>query len=356
MKAPDPFGLLDALLEPLEGTRQLAAIRRGLWIHQTAPRPPVGLTPHAIIHRQNKLVVRYYAPKTPAFRTPVVVVPSLINRAYICDLEPDRSLVGGLAALGHPTYLIDWGEPGPEDSGQGVTPTLLMLRRSMDRIARHAQAPRVHLFGYCQGGTLAVMAAARWPAPVASLSVLNAPVLFAEGGRFRRFVEGCDPATLEDPDGLVPVALMGVAFKLLDPMGNWTKYAGIDAAAKDPTSLRRALARERWLEENVPAPGAFVREFIRLGYQEDRLIAGTWEVDGQPVRLGDIRAPLHCVVCQRDAISPAAACKPLYDAVGSADKTLSDLEAGHIGVVVGGMGPKVFYPLLHRWFEAREGA
>lgn len=355
---PDPFGALSSFVDPIDGLHQVDQVRRGLWIHATTPRPPVGTTPHQVVFRQNKLTLRHYAPQgAQRAAAPVVVIPSLINRASICDLEPDRSLVGGLARLGHPVYLVDWGVPAEEDAGDDVGKVVLgLLHRSIDRACRHAGAPAAHLFGYCQGGTLAAMYAALRPARVASLSVLNGPVKFSEGGRFRAF---CDTSVFDvdravPVGGNVPVETMAVAFKLLDPMGNWSKFIGLERASHDAVSLGRALARERWLEENVPMPGAFAREFVKHAYQEDRLLAGTWTLRGEPVRLENIKAPTMVVVCQRDEIAPAAACKPLYDAVGG-PKKLVELEAGHIGVVVGSVGPRQFYPLLDRWFRAGVG-
>ncbi len=352
--SPDPLGLWDALLGQLGGPEAVARVRRGMWIHATTPRPPVGLTPHEVVHRQNKLMLRHYpAQGERRRRVPLVVVPSLINRAYICDLEPDRSLVGGLSALGHPVYLVDWGVAGPEDAQQSVADVMAMLHRSIDRACRHSGAKTANVFGYCQGGTLAAMAAALDGARFGSLAVLNAPVRFSEGGRFRRFVEpgSLDLDDIVGPDGMVSTDLMALSFRMLDPMGNWTKYLGIEAAGRDPVALRRALARERWLEENVPMPGVFAREFIGRAYQEDRLMDGSWEVGGRLVRLANITAPLLAVVCQRDAISPAGACTPLVEAVSSPVRELRELDAGHIGVVVGASGPRTFYPLLDRWFR-----
>ena len=352
---PDPLGLFSPLMRGLGGLDAVEQVRRGMWIYASTPRPPVGTTPHAVVFAQNKLVVRYYAPQAAdARRTPVVLVPSLINRAYILDLEPDRSLCAGLARLGHPVYLVDWGVPGPEDADHDVAHVVLtLLHRSMDRILRHARQPRALVLGYCQGGTLSAMYAALRPERVAGLVALNAPVRFSEAGRFRRFV---DPATFDversiRPDGLVNTDVMELAFKLLDPMGNWTKYRAIDAAAKDPVQLGRAMARERWLEENVPMPGAFAREFIRCAYQEDRLVAGGWSLRGEAVSLAAVEAPLLVVACSRDTISPPGACLPLVELAGSARKRSVVLDAGHIGVVVGGMGPKVFYPMLDRWIR-----
>lgn len=363
---PDPLALLRPLVAGIGGLDQADRVRRGASLLETLPRPPVGLTPHQVIHRQNKLVVRFYAPD-PARATgrPVVVVPSMINRAYIVDLEPDRSLVGALAAAGHPTYLVDWGEPGPEDAHDDVGHVLLtLLRRSIDRVRRHARGasggplPPVHLLGYCQGGTLSAMYAALRPQDVAGLVALNAPVRFSQGGRFASFVAPghFDVEQAISPDALVPVEVMKVAFKLLDPMGNWTKHLAIEQASHDPKALARTLARERWLEENVPMPGTFAREFIRAAYQEDRLLEGSWTVRGQVVDLRRITCPLLVAACARDFISPKEACLPLAQATGSADVTTEVLETGHIGVVVGGFGPKVFFPMLDRWFRRVDGA
>ncbi len=372
---PDPLAVFRPLVEGIGGFDQSDRVRRGMQLLASLPRPPVGQTPHRVIHRQNKLEVRAYAPAPDLrTRTPVLVVPSMINRASICDLEPDRSLVGGLARLGHPTYLLDWGVPGLEDAHDDVGHVLLtLLQRSIDRVRRHARAtagapasaplPPVFLLGYCQGGTLGAMYAALRPRGIAGLVALNAPVAFSHGGRFRRFVEAehLDVDAVVDPDGLVPVELMAAAFKLLDPMGNWSKHLAITAAAEkaeqgDGRTLARVLARERWLEENVPMPGTFAREFIKNAYQQDRLLDGSWEVRGQRIDLSRITAPTLVATARRDFISPPESCLPLGDLVGCDDVTVEVLESGHIGVVVGSFGPRVFYPLLDRWFRDHQPA
>jgi polyhydroxyalkanoate synthase len=355
----DPFLATDAAFTAFGGPEEVARVRRGMWILATAPRPPVGLTPHEVVFRQNKLTVRFYRPRPQALthlpavpRLPVVLIPSLINRSYILDLEPERSLVAALAQYGHPTYLIDWGVPGPEDATDDVAHVLLdLLHRSIDRVCRHAGTSQALLFGYCQGGTLAAMYAALRPTRVRALATLAAPVRFAGAGRFASFVQKqtFDVDRAIDADGLLPVDVMKSAFKLLDPMGNWSKHLGIEAAAREPAALARVLARERWLEENVPMPGAFAREFIRHTYQDDDLLAGRWALRGERVDLSAIRCPLLVVACRNDFIAPHEACAPLATAVASSHVQVELLDVGHIGVVVGSMGPKRFYPLLDRW-------
>jgi polyhydroxyalkanoate synthase len=351
---PDPLDALRPLVAGIAGLDHADRVRRGAALLSRAPRPPVGLTPHRIIHRQNKLCVRFYAPSGESTGVPVVVVPSMINKAWICDLEPDRSLVGGLAERGHPVYLVDWGVPGDEDAGQTVADTLRLLQRSIDRACRHAGAPQALLLGYCQGGTLATLLTALHPERVRGLSCFNTPVHFAHGGRFRRFVDAShlDVEAAFPADRLVPVALMRAAFQLLDPMGVWQKHLALERVADDPTRLRRSLARERWLEENVPMPGAFAQEFIAKTYQEDALMSGSWVVGGRRVDLSSITCPVQVTASSRDPIAPPASVLPLAELVGSDDVTVETLDTGHIGIVVGSFGPRVFFPRLDRWLRA----
>lgn len=347
MKAP-------GAVPPRWGTDPFARMQRGAVIHALAPRPPVGLTPFRVIHRQDKLEVRYYAPRGRADGAPLLLVPSLINRSYILDLEPDRSLVRAMTGAGHPVYLVDWGTPGPEDAAEDVGYLLLeLLHRSIDRVCRHARLPAVAVLGYCQGGTLSAMYAALRPARVAALVALNAPVSFKDGGRFRSFVapEVFEVERIFDADGLVSPAVMRPGFQLLDPVGSWTRFLAVEAAGEDPTQLRRVMARERWLEDNVPVPGAFARDFIRNAYQEDRLLAGTWSVRGEAVDLRKLVAPLLVVCCAKDFICPPAAATPLAAAVGATDTEVHTLPCGHIGVVVGAEGPRRFFPLLDTWLR-----
>lgn len=349
---PDPLAFLGPLAEGIDGIEQLERVRRGTHVHQATPRPPVGLTPHQVIHRQDKLALRYYAPSGEQAALPVVLVPSLINRAWILDLEPERSLVRGLSEQGHATYLVDWGVPGPEDADEDVGYVLEeLLHRAVRRACRHAGTQQAIVFGYCMGGTLAAMYTALHPERVAGLACLATPVDFDKGGRFRDFVDAhiFEPAALDR--GLVPVDLMKPAFKLLDPMGHWNKFIALDHAAANPRTLHRALVRERWLEENVPVSGAFAREFIERAYQHNALVNGGWQLRGRDVALQHITCPVLVTPCARDFIAPTEACLPLAELVGSDDITVEVLQAGHIGAVVGGYGPKVYYPLLDQWFR-----
>ena len=86
----------------------------------TRPKPVVGATPADAVYSENKWRLLRYRPRPAsegglAFRTPVLLVPSLINRHYVLDLQPGRSFAAWLVARGHDVFIVDWGTPTDED-------------------------------------------------------------------------------------------------------------------------------------------------------------------------------------------------------------------------------------------------
>ena len=92
-------------------------------------------------------------------RPPVLFVPSLVNRAYVLDLVPGRSMLRWLAGAGVRPLLLDWGWPGAVERGFTLTD---YIAGRLERASRRSGAPVV-LAGYCMGGLLAVAAALRRP-------------------------------------------------------------------------------------------------------------------------------------------------------------------------------------------------
>lgn len=355
---PNLLDLL-ALLDPSAGggpgvgsPATPSRVLRGARLAAALPRPPVGLTPHREIHRHDKLRVLYYPPEPGGTHegVPLLFVPSLVNRAWILDLEPGRSPIRALAWNGHPVYLLDWGEPGPEDADEGMAYFLdTLLHHAVARVCRHAGVPRLALFGYCMGGTLAAMYTALHPRRVAGLMTLCAPARFSQGGRLRSLVAEpvVDLDAVIPPGRLVPVEVLRQVFRCLHPMGPWEQALGLERAARDPRTLFRFLARYHWIEENVPIPGAFAREFVQNGYREDRLLEGTWPVGARIVDLRRIEVPLTVLSCRKDPVVPPESARPLAAATASDDVREVCFPTGHVRIVVGASGPRHLYPLLH---------
>src|SRR5580698_4025222 len=131
----------------------------------TRPRPPVGSTPADVVHAENKWkLLRYRRATPPRYGTPVLMVPSLINRHYVLDLLPGKSFAEWLLARGFDVYCIDWGSPGDEDRFLTFDDICDgYLGRAVRTVARTAKGGKAHLLGYCMGGILASIYTAARP-------------------------------------------------------------------------------------------------------------------------------------------------------------------------------------------------
>ena len=119
----------------------------------------VGETPSEVVYRENKLELHRYEPEgEPVQEIPIVVVYALINRPYILDLQPDRSVVRQLQRAGFTTYLIDWGEPSRLDTSLGLDDYVARyIDNCVDEVCALEDVDQVNILGYCMGGTMSAM-------------------------------------------------------------------------------------------------------------------------------------------------------------------------------------------------------
>lgn len=326
----------------------------------SAPRTRVGLTPADVVHRENKWRLLRYRPRREglAYATPIVMVPSLINRHYVLDLMPGKSLVEWLVARGHDVFVIDWGTPSDEDRYVDFDDVCdRYLGRAVRLGARIAGSPGVHLLGYCLGGTLAVIYASVRPERVTSLVALAAPVGFSDDGPLSRWTRSAsfDVGALVEATGNVPWQIMQAAFQLLRPTLNLSKAVGVIDRGYDDEFLDGFFALETWGNDNVSFPGGCYRRYVEELYRGDALLAGTFSLSGEPARLEAIVCPTLAITFEHDAIVPAASAAVLLERIGSEDKRRIHLSGGHVGAVVSRKASRALWPELARFWHERDG-
>jgi polyhydroxyalkanoate synthase len=328
----------------------LALLRR-------APRglPPVGQTPHEVAWTENKWRLLRFAPRERRHRTPVLLVPSLINRWYVLDLGPGRSFIEWLVAQGHEVLCIDWGTPRGEDRYLTWDD---IGGRYLGRAVRIAarETGRTHLLGYCLGGTLTTAYAAAFPEEIATLTALAAPVDFEHAGVMAAWTRTptFDVRALIDAFGNVPWPIMQASFQMLKPTLGAAKLVALLDRAWDDEFLDGFLATERWGNDNVAFPGACYEQYIEQLYRQNRLIAGTFTVCGRPARLPGLRCPLLAIAFTEDHIVPLPSARPLVELAGSRDKQLLVERGGHVGAVVSRKAAGRLWPALHTFWAQRD--
>lgn len=326
----------------------------------TAMDAPLGQTPKEVVWKKNKSRLYRYLRETPAtHETPVFLSMPLINRADILDLRPGGSFVEFLIGQGFDVFMYDWGEWGPEDRNVDVDE---ILTSYLPRAVRHASeiAERdMTMLGYCIGGTLAACFAALYPeAPIRNLILFTAPIDFSESGDFGVWTQkGLFPIeAIRDVMPTVPGDFIDVGSKMLNPLGTWVgTYVKLWEKLADPKfDVKGWQAMYRWVNDGTPFPGAAYYQWITQFYQENRLIKGTLEIDGKPVRLSNIRLPIFNVAASADTIAPRSTTAAILDAVSSEDKDELLLSGGHVGIVVGRTAKGNLWPHVAEWLAQHD--
>ncbi|MDD2715061.1 MAG: alpha/beta fold hydrolase [Candidatus Wallbacteria bacterium] len=291
-------------------------------------------TPNSTIYREGTFRLLKYNPN-PRLSTPLLIVPSLINRYYILDLMQGNSLIEYLTQAGFSVYLLDWGIPGREQDHLSFEHYInKWIRRAVTQVLRDSGEPSCALLGYCMGGTMAACYAAADQKRINALISLAAPYDFSGDDPLSLLARNMDLDKLVDSRGYIPAELLQAGFLMAQPLSPLQKarslYDNNDDARKNDVFLHL----ERWLSDNVPFPKEAYRQYIREFYRENNLISGKFSLNGRKIKLSDIKAPVLSVIATRDSIVPAKASLALNEAVSGTAETI-EIDAGHIGIVMG---------------------
>lgn len=327
---------IDSVLTGIERYRQHP-------YHRDLPDPPV-------VWREGATRILDYGP--PGGR-PALFVPSLVNRHYILDLSPGKSLMRWLAGHGVRPLLIDWGTPGPLERRFTLTDYIAgRLERALDAIVEETGRP-VPIVGYCMGGLLTTALALRRPKAVAGLGLLATPWDFhaedaATAKRAAALFQPFGPAL--DHWGELPTDALQALFTQLDPMlalKKFGQFARMDPASRAAVAF---VALEDWLNDGVPLVAAVARDALAGWYGRNDTVTGNWLVGGLPVDPSRIRVPTLALIPERDRIVPPASAMALPKVIPGAEMIVPPL--GHIGMVVSaGAETGVWRPLAD-WLAA----
>lgn len=277
---------------------------------------------------------------------PILVVPSLVNRAQVLDLDEGASLMRFLAGQGLRPLLLDWGWPEAEERGMTLTDLIAgRLERAMAAVPGE-----MVLLGYCMGGLLALAAALRRPERVSGLALLATPWDFhadPEAPDLARLLPGLE--AMMAPMGALPVDAIQSLFALLDPFGLARKFRAFGRLDMAGARARRFVVLEDWLNDGVPLPAPVARECIADWYGANLPGRGDWRVAGWKVRPEEWRGPAFVAIPSRDRIVLPASARALAAALPTPH--VLDAAAGHIGMVAGEGAERVLWRPLLEWLR-----
>ena len=319
----------------------------------------VGETPSEVVYTENKLELLHYESMTEEQNeVPIVIVYALINKPFILDLQPDRSVIRRLLEAGHDVYLIDWNEPSRLDQHLTLDDYVnRYMENCVDVIRERSGQDAINVLGYCMGGTMAAMYAAQHPEKVKTLGLMAAGLCFDRSGGVLEIWgddEYYDPEDVTETYGNMPAEFLDIGFALMDPVANFVaKYVRLYDNLEDEDFVENFARMERWLDEGIDVAGETYAQFLKDIYQENKLYKNELELEGKPVDVGKIDMPILQIIGEYDHLVPAGASKPFNEIVGSDDVTTIEYPTGHIGLSVSGSSHEEVWPRVAEWFHDR---
>ncbi|MDA4845145.1 PHA/PHB synthase family protein [Hoeflea poritis] len=125
----------------------------------------LGISKGDVVDRDElRELIQYKAQTDKVHGTPILIVPPQINKFYIWDLSPGRSLVEFLIQQGFSVFIVSWRNPGPKDAEYGLDDYVQSLDRASEVVSKISRAKKIHIAGACSGGISLSLLLSYWAA------------------------------------------------------------------------------------------------------------------------------------------------------------------------------------------------
>lgn len=296
----------------------------------------VASTAGAVVLRTELLELIRYQPLTPQVQEiPVLIVPPQINKYYVFDLVPEKSVVKHLVEQGLQVFVISWRNPTREHRDWGLAEYAAGIDMAVSAICNLVHVGHINLVGACAGGvTLASYVAARSAAGdprVNSLTLLvNVLDLSATGetpmGLFATPSAIAAAKEYSRAKGVLDGKDMATAFAWLRPNDLiWNYWVNNVLLGNKPPAFDVLY----WNNDTTRLPARLHGEFMDIYRTNAMTQPGTLRLHGVPVDLARVKCDAYFIAGTTDHITPWKACYRSTQLFGG-NNTFVLSNSGHI--------------------------
>lgn len=310
----------------------------------------VAITKGAVVLKTRMFELIHYAPQTPTVRQiPLLMVPPVINKYYIMDIAPGRSMIEYFVAQGQQVFAISWRNPQARHRDWGLDAYGGSIVEALDAVREIAGTDSAHLLATCSGGILAAMVAAHLAEigeadKIAGLT-LAVTVLdqnragFASAAMSERSAHAAIRSSARA--GYLDGRAMAEMFAWLRPTDLvWRYWVNNYVQGREPAPFDVLF----WNADTTRMTAALHREMVLMGLHNSLTTPGAVSMLGTPVDLGTVTNDAYVIGGVADHICPWQATYRSAQLLGSKDNTYVLSTSGHIAALVNPPGnPKASF-------------
>ena len=270
----------------------------------------LAVTPGSVVLRTDVFELIQYRPQTPEVRSvPVLLVPPMINKYYIADLAPGRSLIEFLVQQGQQVLTISWRNPDERHGHWDLDTYGDAIVEALDATTEITGSDRAHLLGFCSGGIATAAVAGHLAATgaldrVAGLTLGVCVIDSAQAGLtsalVNREVAAMAVAESARRGYLDGNALAGV-FAWLRPNDLiWSYVVNNYLLGKRPPAFDILY----WNGDTTRMAAGLHRDFVHLAMDNKLTRPGGLELLGSPIDLSQVAVDSYVVAGIADHITP----------------------------------------------------
>jgi polyhydroxyalkanoate synthase subunit PhaC len=299
----------------------------------------LALTPGSVVLRTEVFELIHYRPQTKTVHSvPVLLAPPMINKFYIADLAPGRSLVEFLVRQGHQVLAISWRNPDERHGHWDLDTYGDAIAAALDAATDITDSDVAHLLGFCSGGIVAAAVAGHLAATdaldrVAGLTlgvcVIDNERAGVTSALVNREIAATAVAESARRGYLDGNALAGV-FAWLRPNDLiWSYVVNNYLLGKRPPAFDILY----WNGDTTRMTAGVHRDFVRLALDNTLSRPGELEMLGTPVDLSAVTVDSYVVAGIADHITPWESCYRTTQLLGG-DTRFVLSTSGHIAAIV----------------------
>ena len=299
----------------------------------------LGITRGEVIHRDELRELIQYAPQTGKVKgTPILIVPPQINKFYVWDLSPERSLIEFLVQQGYSVYIVSWRNPGPKDTDYGLEDYVKSLDHASEIVTKVSGSPKIHVAGACSGGITTSMLLGYWAAKGidrAASATFLVTILDTEGaantsmGLFANLEVLSLAKQMSRARGVVQGKDLAKVFAWLRPNDLvWAYWINNYLLGQNPPAFDILY----WNDDTTNMTAGLHADYMSL-LESNGLVSGTAEILGEKIDLSKVVCDNYVLGGTTDHITPWEGCYRTVNMLGGKSEFILS-SSGHIQAIV----------------------